>query len=301
MKTHQEELGTKRKPGRPKKVPVEVTPAPPEDTKGLDSLEDILLNPESLKPVDALPGPPKKKRNGRPYSDPKKKAQLLKANRAATLRIRALKSDTPPKPLPDKKLRVCYENYVTDLDQLRTYIRGRLTNEQLCVIYGVDDKTWYKWAHEHPEFGEIISRANRIDIKGIEYSSHALAQGYSELEEQVFYNSKLDKVIKVPVIKKYPGQLAAQKYILSNTTLKEGASKIWQDRVQVDANVISTSVNINAIHVLGDILTDIQPELIEETKVEEIVESEPLVTDTVIDSPAIDTEQEPDQDEPCEE
>lgn len=127
-------------------------------------------------------------------------------------------------------------------DQARKLTRDNKTEKYIAEFFGVSGRTIARWKNKHPEFGQALKEARDEKLSEVEESLFARALGYSHPEEKIFYNPKLDKVVKVETTKHYPPDVGAQAFILKcQAGWRENAPmKGWQGDVSVNITYVSS-------------------------------------------------------------
>lgn len=109
----------------------------------------------------------------------------------------------------------------------KMYEQG-LTDKQVCYILGIAESTLNLWKKK-PAISESIKKGKAVADEKVEKSLFERACGYTHDSEEIKVVDK--KVIRVPVIKRYPPDTGAAIFWLCNRKSEE-----WKNKQQNDGN-----------------------------------------------------------------
>lgn len=112
------------------------------------------------------------------------------------------------------------------------------TNVQLAAIFGVDERTIYRWQNAVPEFSQAIKDGrNDFDNNRVEASLCHRAIGYSHPDTHI--SNYKGQITVTPITKYYPPDTAA-----CFIWLKNRDSGNWKDKQQIEHNGMMGVVNM---------------------------------------------------------
>lgn len=103
-----------------------------------------------------------------------------------------------------------------DLERVEMYAAGGLTKAEIAESMGISLSTFMVYQKEHPEFLEAIERGRARNIEEIENALHKSAKGYTFVEDKIFYDSQVGRVVVQPTIKRVTPDTKAALAILQH-------------------------------------------------------------------------------------
>lgn len=143
------------------------------------------------------------------------------------------KSQTPEPPKTGRK-----PKYQTiDLERVEMYAAGGLTKAEIAQALDIAESTLYQYEIDHPEFSEAIAKGRKRDVEEVENAVHRAAKGYTFIEDKIFYDSQVGKVVVQPTVKRIPPDIKAALAILLHAETKS-----WKPRSDVEMKFPETLV-----------------------------------------------------------
>jgi hypothetical protein len=90
------------------------------------------------------------------------------------------------------------------------------TNKELASVFDVTEATIAVWKDEHPEFMEAIHKGKEGADAKVAKRLFERANGYEHKSEKIFADPKTGNVLRVPIIEKYPPEVTAIRFWLTN-------------------------------------------------------------------------------------
>jgi hypothetical protein len=103
-----------------------------------------------------------------------------------------------------------------DLEKVEALARGGLTKYEIAEALGISETSRKEYQNRYPAFAAAIDRGRRRDITEIENALHRSAKGFTVVEDKVFYDNQVGKVVTQPTIKHYPPDTKAALAILQH-------------------------------------------------------------------------------------
>ena len=117
----------------------------------------------------------------------------------------------------------------SDWERIESLAAGGLTKIEIAESMGVAYRTLRDYELEFPQFAQAIARGREKSIERVENSMHKIANGYTMVEERIFYDSQVGKVVRAPTLKTFQPDFKAQHTILQH---KETGS--WRPKSDVE-------------------------------------------------------------------
>jgi hypothetical protein len=110
------------------------------------------------------------------------------------------------------------------------------TDREIAETLGIQEATFYRWRHSHPEFREALKLGKESADDRVEKALFRKAVGYSVDSIKIFQNNGIPVV--VPYVEHVPPDTTAQIFWLKNRKKAE-----WRDRHDIDMTVASASLS----------------------------------------------------------
>ena len=114
---------------------------------------------------------------------------------------------------------------------VETMAKMGATIADIAEAFQVAESTIYLWANEHPEFSEGLLSGRSTKIEYVKKSLYHRAIGYShrdiDIRAVAAGNNMGSEIVQTPIVKHYPPDVTAAKFILIN---QDG----WSDRQTID-------------------------------------------------------------------
>ena len=110
------------------------------------------------------------------------------------------------------------------LEQVRILCERGFTDQEIADLFGVTDRTLYRWKLEHPEFVQAMKIGKDVPDDRVERSLYALAIGYEH--DDVDIRTAGVRIVKTKIRKHYPPHAVAAIFWLKNRRREQ-----WRDRV----------------------------------------------------------------------
>lgn len=89
-------------------------------------------------------------------------------------------------------------------------------DEALGLFFGVSERTINTWKHEHPDFLAAMKRGKAFADAQVAVALYNCAIGFEHPAEKLFADPKTGGVIRVPYTKRYPPNVQACIFWLTN-------------------------------------------------------------------------------------
>lgn len=116
-----------------------------------------------------------------------------------------------------------------DLERVEMYAAGGLTKAEIADAIGIALSTLMTYQKDYPEFLEAIAKGRRRDIEEIENALHKAAKGYTVMEDKIFYDSQVGRVVVQPTVKRVNPDTKAAIAIL-----RKAETGSWKDKQDVN-------------------------------------------------------------------
>lgn len=100
------------------------------------------------------------------------------------------------------------------------------SNTKIAEFFGIAETCLYKWINKYPKLGSALHEARWVATSKVARSLYHRARGYSHRAIKIFADPKTGAVERVPYVERYPPDVAAAKFWLTNR-----APEAWRDKV----------------------------------------------------------------------
>jgi len=114
-------------------------------------------------------------------------------------------------------------------EQAYNYCLLGATDKEMSGFFGVDEKTFNTWKHEHDDFHQSLKNGREIADAEIGRSLHDRAKGYSKKVTKPFYDSKRGEVVYAEYIEEWAPDPTSMIYWLKNRRRTN-----WKDKTEVE-------------------------------------------------------------------
>jgi hypothetical protein len=90
------------------------------------------------------------------------------------------------------------------------------TNKELAGVFDVTEATIAIWKNEYPEFLDAVRKGKELADAKIAKRLFERANGYEHKSEKIFADPKTGTVLRVPIVEKYPPEVTAIRFWLTN-------------------------------------------------------------------------------------
>lgn len=119
-----------------------------------------------------------------------------------------------------------------DLERVQSLAAGGLTKYEISDALGISETSRKEYEAKFPAFSAAIAKGRAKDVAEVENALHRSAKGYTVVEDRIFYDSQIGKVVIQPTIKRIPPDTRAGLAILQHS--ETGSWKPKQEITIID-------------------------------------------------------------------